>query len=81
MNNQVQQIGQASLTVTPGQWYTVRIEVVAGLTRVFVNDVLKLATTVDAGPYGPNPGGGEGQIGLVTCSATAEYDDLLAYQP
>ena len=81
INGQITQMFSAPLTVTPGAWYTIRIEVVAGKTRVYVNDQLTFSTNEDVGPPGPNPGGRWGRVGLVTYKATADYDDFLAYQP
>ena len=67
--------------VNIGTWYTVRIEVVKGWTRVYVNNRLELATTADPGPPTVDPILQKGQVGLWMYKATAEYDDFLAYQP
>jgi pectate lyase len=81
INGQITEIASGLMTVTPGTWYTIRIEVVNNLTRVFVNDQLTFLTPASPGPAGPNPGGNKGRVGLVTYRATAEYDDFLAFQP
>jgi hypothetical protein len=75
------QLAVRSMTVTPGTWYTVRVEVVGGLTRVFVNDQLQLSSGADPGPTLPNVSWSKGHVGLITYQATADFDDYLAYQP
>ena len=67
--------------VNIGTWYTVRIEIVNGWTRVYVNNRLELATTADPGPPTVDPILAKGQVGLWMYKATAEYDDFFAYQP
>ena len=69
------------MTVTPGTSYTVRVEVVGGLTRVFVNEQLQLSSSADPGPTVPNVSWSKGQVGLITYKATADFEDILAYQP
>ena len=68
-------------TVTTGTWYVVRVEVVGGLTRVFVNGQLLLSSNADPGPSNPNVDVAMGQVGLITNDATADFDNFLAYQP
>jgi hypothetical protein len=77
----VQELASAPLTVNIGRWYDVRLEIVKNLTRVYVDGRLMLSSSAAPGPNGPNPGGNLGRIGLVTYRASADYDDLLAYQP
>jgi hypothetical protein len=67
--------------VTLGQWYTLRIEVLGGQTRVFVDNQLQLATNADPGPTSTDETPEKGQVGLITYKATADFDDFLAYQP
>jgi hypothetical protein len=80
-NNVITNLGVAALTVTPGTWYDVRVEVVSGLTRVFVNDQLLISTNADPGPVNPGVEWQMGRVGLVTYRATADFDNFLAYQP
>jgi pectate lyase len=80
-NGAITQLATRSMTVTPGTWYTVRVEVVGGLTRVFVNEQLQLSSNADPGPTVPNVSWSKGQVGLITYKATADFDDFLAYQP
>jgi hypothetical protein len=80
-NNVITNLGVAALTVTPGTWYDVRVEVVNGLTRVFVNDQLLISTNADPGPVNPGVEWQMGRVGLVTYRATADFDNFLAYQP
>jgi hypothetical protein len=80
-NRIVHIIKQKPFTVTAGQWYTVRIEIVNELTKVFVNDVLQFETNADPGPTDTIPALKVGKVGLVTYRATADFDDFLAYQP
>ena len=58
-----------------------RIEIVNGWTRVYVNNRLELATTDDPGPPTVDPILAKGQVGLWIYKATAEYDDFFTYQP
>jgi hypothetical protein len=80
-NGVITQLASRSMTVTPGAWYAVRVEVVSGRTRVFVNEQLQLATNADPGPTVPDLSESKGQVGLITYQATADFDDFLAYQP
>jgi pectate lyase len=72
---------EAPYTVTPGTWYTIRLEIVAGLTRVFVNDQVVIATNTDYGSTQRYVATQQGAVGMVSYRATADYDDFLAYQP
>jgi hypothetical protein len=80
-NGDIVQLATRALTVTPGTWYDVRIEVVNQRTRVFVNDQLYLVSNADPGPAVPGVAWSKGKVGLVTYKATADFDDFLAYQP
>jgi len=80
-NGAITQLATRSMTVTPGTWYTVRVELVGGLTRVYVNEQLQLSSSADPGPTVPNVSWSKGQVGLITYKATADFEDILAYQP
>lgn len=80
-NGAITQLATRSMAVTPGAWYTVRVEVVGGHTRVFVNEQLQLSSSADPGPTVPNVSWSKGQVGLITYKATADFEDILAYQP
>jgi hypothetical protein len=80
-NGVITQLATRSMPVTPGTWYTVRLEVVGGLTRVYVNEQLQLSSSADPGPTVPNVSWSKGQVGLITNMATADFEDIVAYQP
>ena len=52
-NGLITQLATRSMPVATGTWYRVRVEVVNGLTRVFVNNQLQLSTNADPGPAIP----------------------------
>jgi hypothetical protein len=66
-------LGSLPLTVTPGAWYTLRLEQVANRLRGYVNGVQKFEVVQDQW--------NAGQVGLVTYAAAADYDDVLAVRP
>jgi hypothetical protein len=80
-NGVIQQLATRALPVTAGTWYTLRVEIVNGQTRVFVDGLLQFATQADPGPTVTDGTPAKGQIGLITYKATADYDDFVAYQP
>ncbi len=80
-NGTIQQLATRSIPVTTGVWYTLRVETVAGETRVFVNDVWQFSTTADLGPTDPNVQVPRGTVGIITQKSAADFDDFLAYQP
>jgi hypothetical protein len=80
-NGAITQLATRAMTVTPGTWYTVRVETVAGRTRVYVNEQLQLSSNADPGPTVPNVNWSKGQVGFITYKATADFDEFLAYQP
>lgn len=80
-NGAIHQLGTRAIPVTPGTWYTLRVEAVGGETRVFVNDSLQFTTTAELGPSNPDVQGQKGTVGLITQKSTADFDDFLAYQP
>jgi hypothetical protein len=67
--------------VTVGQTYTLRLEVVNDLTRVFVNDQLILSSAADPGPTYPGQSDQKSRVGLIVNKATATFQSFLAYQP
>jgi hypothetical protein len=78
----LEQLGARRIPVTTGTWYDLRVEVVGGLTRVFVNNELQFSTSADLGPTPAYvPPISKGQVGLITYKATADFDDFRAYQP
>ncbi len=80
-NGVIQQLATQRLAITANAWYDVRVEVVNGATRVFVNDQLILASSADAGPDNPGVDWSKGQVGLITHNATADFDDFRSHQP
>ena len=80
-NGAIQQLATQRLTVTPGTAYDIRVEVVAGSTRVFVNNQQILTSSADPGPDNPQVDWSKGQVGLITKNATADFDNFVAYQP
>jgi len=70
---QFQQLGSAPMTVTPGQWYTLRLEQVGNRLRGYVNGVQKFEVVQDQW--------NSGQVGLITYAAAADYDDFRAVRP
>jgi hypothetical protein len=70
---QATQLGSVPLTVTPGAWYTLRLEQVSNRLRGYVNGVQKFEVVQDQW--------NGGQVGLVTYAAAADYDDVRAVRP
>ena len=70
---QFTQLGSVPLTVTPGAWYTLRLEQVANRLRGYVNGVQKFEVVQDQW--------NAGQVGLVTYAAAVDYDDVVAVRP
>ncbi len=81
-NGVLEQLGARRVPVTTGTWYDLRVEVVGGLTRVFLNNELQFSSSAE---FGLNPWYGypvsKDQVGLATYKATADFDDFRAYQP
>jgi pectate lyase len=73
VHGEIEVLGEATLNVTPGTWYTLRMETVGNSVRLFVNGT-QVAAANNVGPP-------EGQIALATYKAAADFDDFLAYQP
>jgi hypothetical protein len=80
-NGLIHQLATTRMPVTTGTWYHVRLEVIDGITRVFVNGTLRLSSNADPGPDNPNVDWQRGWVGLIAYRALADYDDFLAYQP
>ena len=80
-NGFITQLATRAMPVTAGTWYRVRVEVVNGLTRVFVDNQLQLSSSADPGPTIAEYSDSKGQVGLITYKATADFDDVVAYQP
>jgi hypothetical protein len=74
-------VAEVPYTVTAGNWYSLRLEIVAGLTRVIINDKVVIATNADYGPTQRYTSIEYGAVGLVSYRAAGDYDDFLAYQP
>ena len=78
----IQQLATRAIPVSTGTWYDLRVEVVGGVTRVFVNNELQFSTNADLGPTSNEVRPvSMGQVGLITYKATADFDDFRAYQP
>jgi hypothetical protein len=80
-NGAITQLATQRYPVTVGQTYTLRLEVVNNLTRVFVNDQLILSSAADPGPSYPGQTDQKSRVGLIVNRATAVYENFLAYQP
>ena len=81
MSGNVYPIAEVPYTVTPGTWYLVRLGIVAGLTRVFVNDKVVIQANTDYGSIQRYVATQQGAVGVVSYRAAADYDDFLTYQP
>lgn len=73
VNGQIQELGSASLPVTAGAWYQLRLDAVGDRLRAFVNG-RQLLEAVDTQPT-------PGQVGVVTNRAQADFDDFIAVRP
>ena len=80
-NGAITQLATQRYPVAVGQTYTLRLEVVNNLTRVFVNDQLILSSAADPGPSYPCQTDQKSRVGLIVNRATAVYESFLAYQP
>lgn len=80
-NGVITQLATQRYPVTVGQTYTLRLEVVNNLTRVFVNDQLILSSAADPGPTYPGQTDQKSRVGLILNKATATFQSFLAYQP
>ena len=59
--------------MTPGAWYTLRLEQVSNRLRGYVNGVQKFEVLQDQW--------NAGQVGLVTYATAVDFDDVLAVRP
>jgi hypothetical protein len=74
VNGRIDVLAEATIpAVQLDRWYRLRLEMVAGATRVFLDDVERLA----AG----NVGAPRGRVGVMTNRTAADFDDFLAYRP
>jgi hypothetical protein len=74
VNGRIDVIAEAAIpAVQLDRWYTLRLEMVAGATRVFLDDVERLAVG--------NIGAPRGRVGVMTNRMAADFDDFLAYRP
>lgn len=73
VNGAIQVIAEAPLTVTPGTWYTLKLEAVGTSLRAHVNGRLVAE--------GTDSSHAAGRYGLAMYKAATSYDDFLAYQP
>jgi hypothetical protein len=73
VNGTITELASAPQTVTVGNWYSVRLELLANSLRAYVNNTLVLQVRDNAHTVGVP--------GLVTYKAAAEFDDFVAYQP
>ncbi len=78
-NGAITQLATQRLTVTPGTWYDVRLEMVAGSNRVYVDGQLVLMSNADLGPLAPSLTAGG--VAIMASQASADFDDFIAYRP
>lgn len=62
-------LASGSYTVTPGVWYTVKLEMIGSTLKAYVNNVLQLTVTDTAFS--------SGHIGLGGWNAAARFDDIV----
>jgi hypothetical protein len=74
VNGAIHVFDTASLTVTQGSWYELRLETVGDHLRVYVGDDLVLEA-VDAQPIEA------GRYGMMTFRTVARFGDFTAWQP
>ncbi len=73
VNGNITVLRSASVNVTPGTWYDLRLEAIGTQVRGYVNGTLVVQAT--------DTSHATGQSGAVTFKAAAEYDNFLTYQP
>jgi hypothetical protein len=71
-------IDRADRTISTGTWYTVRLEAIGELLRVYLNDVLILEGRGTVEPAGTAQ---VVQFGLITAGTSAEFDNVKVSQP
>jgi hypothetical protein len=74
VNGAVQVIANVPVTVTPNQWYDLRLEVVSGNIRAFVNGDLKVETTDSTLPP-------TGRSGVLMYKTASDLWAWTTYQP
>lgn len=72
VNGAIVELDSVPITVTAGQWYTLRLECIGDAVRVYVNDTLRLEARDSTHTKG-NPG-------LMTYRTAAQYDDFAAWK-
>jgi hypothetical protein len=73
VNGQPQVLAESPVPVQLIRWYRLRVEMMAGATRVFLDGVQRLS----AGDVGAP----SGRVGVMTNRAGAWFDRFHAYQP
>jgi hypothetical protein len=74
VNGTIQELGSASVPVTAGAWYDLRVEIIGSRIRAFVNGELKVQLTDPAAI-------GFGRNAMIMYKAAADYTDYFVYQP
>lgn len=77
VNGATQVLDSAPLTVTPGAWYRLRLEIIGQSVRAYVNGALILEA-IDPSIASTRTASG---FGLVMYKTAAEYDNFVALQP
>jgi hypothetical protein len=73
VDGQIVELSRTEMSVTPGAWYSLRLEAVGDRLRGYVNDVLHVVATDDTHA--------QGNSGIVTYRTAARYDYLRVFQP
>jgi hypothetical protein len=74
VNGTIQELGSATVAVTTGAWYDLRVEIIGSRIRAFVDGELKVQLTDPAAI-------GSGRNAMIMYKATADYTDYFVYQP
>ena len=81
VSGNVYPIAEVPYTVTPGTWYSVRLEIVARSHEGVRQRQGGHPTNSDYGSIQRYVATQQGAVGVVSYRAAADYDDFLAYQP
>jgi hypothetical protein len=73
VNGSITALATANFTALPEQWHRIRFEIVGNALRVFVDDQLRLQARDSTFA--------KGRHGLVTYHGSAEYKQLMGWQP
>ncbi|HET9474099.1 MAG TPA: family 16 glycoside hydrolase, partial [Steroidobacteraceae bacterium] len=73
VNGQIQALGTANVSVSPGAWVRLRLETVGARVRAYVNGTLVLQAD--------DPDFTTGRTGLLTYRTRASFDDFKAIRP